>query len=1098
IISFQNTASRERRRNRLRAPFGDEDIPIVFAGSGGRELFHRRLSASHGTGFLYDERMLLHKNEWFPSYPECPERSSMILSRCELYGLLSRCTLITAEPASDELLFPTHRHSYVSKVTETESMLDDERKTLASDLDSAYFNEHTNLAARLAVGSVIQAVESVHHGDVRNAFCLIRPPGHHAMDNEACGFCIFNNVAIAAQYALDRLEYNRILIVDWDVHHGQATQYAFYDSSRPPGHHAMDNEACGFCIFNNVAIAAQYALDRLEYNRILIVDWDLTGQLELSPPLFAHLTHKLMCLAEGKLVVALEGGYYLDSLAESAAHTISALLGDSAPSLEPIGEVHPSVLKSISYCVSVLRARWKSLHVYQIPDVMPFSEVHQLAEQSWLDTKVPVMAPEKHVHDPEDLQRIDDWLSYVKQAHPVAQHSQRASTCIVYDSRMENHKNEDDRNHPETPHRIRRCYELLDEYGLARRCKRVESRYATRAELLRVHTESYVNAVAKTAGLEQRTLNRLAQDEDSIYFNRHTYDCARLAAGSVLAVIEEICTGRCMNGVAVIRPPGHHALADRCMGFCFFNNVAIGARHAQQVYGLERIAIVDWDVHHGNGTQKIFEDDPNNPGWTPDVHGPCSRCDNQTENWVCLTCYSVYCSRYANSHMVEHFSTTRHPLVLSFSDLSSWCYECESYVHNERHVKDGEYIAVFMHLILPILYEFRPQLIIVSAGFDAVRGDRLGGLGVSPECFGHLTHLLLTTAYLCTPVDHASRRDSSSERTTRQRVAHQQQSEFTGGLLLVLEGGYHLAATAEAICHSVASLLGDCCPRLYLGLSPTEKGCKAVRRSLLIQEQYWKSISGYGPIRSQLRLDELLRLGASDQSRPGAQSALAFTSQLETEIQSRLEDLSLSDSASPRFSSPLNHYVPPTSTSFTLAVSDAVGIGSASVSLPTTSLATRVPAVPAAEQDTLPELGAELFTSASAGQVVSSSVTAPSSSSTTLQGALPLQQLTNEFTHLHVDSPYTGQSERSSLTSEATPILQSHQPTMANPAGSQLGGSSGPAVRNQVVAVATLQDLMNVTSIGTEDIHAFFGLVSLCTVSLHHLCTSYFSHLQIS
>ncbi|KAF7233372.1 hypothetical protein EG68_06928 [Paragonimus skrjabini miyazakii] len=1041
--------------------------------------------------------MLLHKNEWFPSYPECPERSSIILNRCELYGLLSRCTLITAEPASDELLFPTHRHSHVSKVTETESMLDDERKTLASELDSAFFNEHTNLAARLAVGSVVQAVESVHHGDVRNAFCLIRPPGHHAMDNEACGFCIFNNVAIAAQYALDRLEYNRILIVDWDVHHGQATQYAFYDSSRVlyisvhryddqkfwphlresnfdftgngrgRGYNinvALNEKKLGdadyLAIFHRLVLPVAYEFDP---DLVLVsAGYDSAygcplGQLELSPPLFAHLTHKLMCLAEGKLVVALEGGYYLDSLAESAAHTISALLGDSAPSLEPIGEVHPSVLKSISDCVSVLRVRWKSLHIYQIPEIMPVSEVQHLPEQSWkvrrvdetsLDIKIPVMAPEKHVHDPEDLQRIDDWLSYVKQAHPVAQHSQRASTCIVYDSRMENHKNEDDRNHPETPHRIRRCYELLDEYGLARRCKRVESRYATRAELLRAHTESYVNAVAKTAGLEQRTLNRLAQDEDSIYFNRHTYDCARLAAGSVLAVIEEICTGRCMNGVAVIRPPGHHALADRCMGFCFFNNVAVGARHAQQVYGLERIAIVDWDVHHGNGTEKIFEDDPN------------------------VLYISVH--RYDDGRFFPS-TVGASPTMCGVGEGLGRTVQVG---WNGRHVKDGEYIAVFMHLILPILYEFRPQLIIVSAGFDAVRGDRLGGLGVSPECFGHLTHLLLTAAYLCTSVDHASRRDSSSERTTRQRVAHQQQSEFTGGLLLALEGGYHLAATAEAICHSVASLLGDCCPRLSLGLSPTEKGCKAIRRSLLIQEQYWKSISGYGPIRSQLVSDELIRLDASDQSRPGAQSALAFTRQLETEIQSRLEDLSLSDGASPRFSSPLNHYVPPTSTSFSLAVSDAIGIGSASVSLPTTSLATRVPAVPTAEQDTLPELGVELFTSTSAGQVVSSSVTAPSSSSTALQGALPLQQLTNEFTHLHVDSPYTGQSERSSMISDATPILQSHQPTVANAAGSQPGGSSGPAVRNQVVAVATLQDLMNVTSIGTEDIHAFFGLES--------------------
>ncbi|KAA3679773.1 uncharacterized protein DEA37_0004192, partial [Paragonimus westermani] len=212
------------------------------------------------------------------------------------------------------------------------------------------------------------------------------------MENEACGFCIFNNVAIAAQYALDRLEYNRILIVDWDVHHGQATQYAFYDSSRVlyisihryddqkfwphlresnfdfigngrgRGYNinvALNENKLGdadyLAIFHRLVLPVAYEFDP---DLVLVsAGYDSAygcplGQLELSPPLFAHLTHKLMCLAEGKLVVALEGGYFHDSLAESAAHTISALLGDCAPSLEPIGEVHQSVLKSISDCVS--------------------------------------------------------------------------------------------------------------------------------------------------------------------------------------------------------------------------------------------------------------------------------------------------------------------------------------------------------------------------------------------------------------------------------------------------------------------------------------------------------------------------------------------------------------------------------------------------------------------------------------------------------------------------------------------------------------------------------------------------------------------------
>ncbi|VDP71016.1 unnamed protein product [Schistosoma curassoni] len=111
--------------------------------------------------------------------------------------------------------------------------------------------------------------------------------------------------------------------------------------------------------------------------------------------------------------------------------------------------------------------------------------------------------------------------------------------------------------------------------------------------------------------MEQTALNDFGASENSVYFNCHTYDNALLASGSLLAVIDEVCSGESLNGMALIRPPGHHALKDRCMGFCFFNNVAIGARHAQQVYGLERIAIIDWDVHHGNGTAEIFEDDPN-------------------------------------------------------------------------------------------------------------------------------------------------------------------------------------------------------------------------------------------------------------------------------------------------------------------------------------------------------------------------------------------------------------------------------------------------------------------------------------------------------
>ncbi|KAG5445094.1 Histone deacetylase 6 [Clonorchis sinensis] len=1093
---------RERRRNRLRAPFGDEDIPIVFAGAGGRELFHRRLSANRGTAFIYDDRMLLHKNEWYPTYPECPERGIAVRDRCDSCGLLSRCILMTADPAQDDILLYIHRNTHIVKTAQTEYMSDNERRSLSGGLDSAYFNEHTNMAARLAVGSLIQAVESVHRGEVRNAFCLVRPPGHHAMEDEACGFCIFNNVALAAQYALDKLEYNRVLILDWDVHHGQATQYSFYDSSRVlyisihrydeqtfwPSLRESNFDFIGsgrgrgyniniplnggddlgdaeyLAIFHRLILPVAYEFDP---DLILVsAGYDCAygcplGQLKVTPPLFAHFTHKLMGLAEGKIIVSLEGGYYHDSLAESAAHTVSALLGDPMPSLEPVGEVHASVLETIANCVSVLRFRWRSLSVFQVPEVVPAAERKHLPEQTWkartatvpsLDVKVPTMKPEKHIHDPEDAIRIDQYMSYLKRTHPVALHKHFPSTCIVYDSRMENHKNEEDPNHPEAPNRIRRTYELLDEYGLARRCKRVEARYATRTELCRVHATAYVDMIAKTATLDQTALDSLSNEENSIFFNRHTYDCARLAAGSVLAVVDEVCTGQSLNGVALVRPPGHHALTDKCMGFCFFNNVAMGAKHAQQVHGLERIAIVDWDVHHGNGTEKIFENDPS------------------------VLFISVH--RYDEGRYYPS-TADADPTVCGSEDGLGRTVQV---AWNGRHVKDGEYIAVFVHIILPILYEFRPQLILVSAGFDAARGDRLGGLGVSPECFAHLTHLLLTAAYLCPAKsvtdDKTDSQVSTPVRQTRHRLA-QQQRTFTGGLILALEGGYHLTATAEAMCHSVASLLGDCCPRLAFGLSPTEKGCRAIRRSLCTQETYWKSVQGYGPVRGQLITDESGRLSGSSEHHIGSQSALAFTGQLETDIQSRLEDLSLSDGASRSVGSPLSHPAALISPSFSLAVTSPIGIGSVSTSVPTNGVAARVPA--ATEQETLQDLGTDLFTShMSAGHVASTSVI-PSSSSATSQGAVNLPQLIDEFTQMRVASPNTGQSDRSSLASDVPSPVQ-HRRTLTNAAGASghAQSSSTPiaSAENQVVAIATLQDLMHVASIETEDMHAFFGLES--------------------
>ncbi|CAL8098558.1 unnamed protein product [Calicophoron daubneyi] len=1095
----ENNPSRERRRNRIRAPFGDEDIPIVFAGAVSHELFHRRLASSRGTAFIYDEQMLQHENMWYPSYAERPERATAIFDRCTDYGLLDRCLLISAEPAQEETLSSVHDAAYIDQISGSATMSDEQRKALASNLDSVYFNDHTNLAARIAAGCVIQGVDSVHRGDVRNAFCLVRPPGHHAMIDEACGFCIFNNVAIAARYALNKLDYNRILILDWDVHHGNGTQYAFYNDPRVLfiSIHRYDNQSFwpslresnydfigsgrgqGFninipwndggigdadylAVFHQIILPIAFEFDP---DLVLIsAGYDCAygcplGQLNVSPPLFAHLTHKLMCLAEGKVVITLEGGYYCDSLAESAAHTVSALLGDPVPSLDKLTGVRPSVLKTISDCVSALRSRWKSLHVFQAVELIPEPDVSDLPERSWeasspgriqlCDIKVPTIEPEPHINPPESLEKIEEKMRYFKKKHPVGRNAQSIRTCAVYDSRMENHKNEDNRDHPESSQRIRRAFDLMEEYGLASRCKRVEARHATEFELLRVHDKAYVDKIADTAEQDQQTLNELGNEESSVYFNKHTYDSARIAAGSVLAIVDEVCTGQSTNGIAIIRPPGHHALPDQCMGFCIFNNVAIGVRHAQARYGLERVAIVDWDVHHGNGTRKIFEDDPN------------------------VLYISIH--RYDDGRFFPSAEQSSHAECGTEDGIGRTVHVA----WNGRHAKDGDYIAAFTHLILPILYEFRAQLTFVSAGFDAARGDRIGGLGVSLECFAHLTHLLMTVSHLVSPVE--TTREQSSEtlllpQMNGQSSQQQQQSTFAGGLILVLEGGYTLATTAEALCQSVASLLGDCCPRLLYGLCPTDKGSKAIRRALAVQERYWQLIHGYGPIREQVGHDPLLQLSTVGR-RVGSHSALAFTGQMESDCRPPPDDLSLSEGASPIFRSLVTQPAPSAFTSLSLGVSDVVGMGSPSTSLATTSIATHGPNSdlgtchhPATDPSTM-HLTAT-------GAQVASSIILPSSSGY-------VQQTAEDLTHVRITSPNTGQSDGSSLASDTVTVVQGQ----GQPPGHLTTGAAGASAisdqssaidsaGNRMMAFATLHDLMSYANIGTEDIHAFFGLPS--------------------
>ena len=233
----------------------------------------------------------------------------------------------------------------------------------------------------------------------------------------------------------------------------------------------------------------------------------------------------------------------------------------------------------------------------------------------------------------------------------------------------------------------------------------VEPRAATAVELRRIHDEDYVARIRATAG------RATALDPDT-FTSPDTFDAALLAAGAVLSGVDRVLDGgRGARALAMVRPPGHHAERDRAMGFCLFNNVAIGAAHAR-ASGLSRVAVVDYDVHHGNGTQQAFYDDPS-----------------------VLFISSHQFPFYPGSGAVREIGsdggrgfTVNFPL--------------------EAGGTDADYERVY-GVVVGMLREFRPELILLSAGFDAHEDDPLGGMRVSAPQFGRLTALLASAADEC-------------------------------------------------------------------------------------------------------------------------------------------------------------------------------------------------------------------------------------------------------------------------------------------------------------------------------------------------------------
>jgi acetoin utilization deacetylase AcuC-like enzyme len=306
----------------------------------------------------------------------------------------------------------------------------------------------------------------------------------------------------------------------------------------------------------------------------------------------------------------------------------------------------------------------------------------------------------------------------------------------VIDQRYEEH--DTGHGHPERAERVAALRDLVDSLGAAGLI-RLEPRPATHKEIALVHTEEHVDRVARTAGGGPQ-----AFDADTPVSSR-SYETALLASGGLLTLVDTIMVGGADNGFAVVRPPGHHAEAGRAMGFCLFNNVAVAARYLCQRHGLDRVLIMDWDVHHGNGTQHIFADDRR--------------------------------VLYVSTHQFPFYPGTGHVEEVGVGEGEGFTLN----VPLPAGCGDGEFLDAFIRVIDPVCRQFDPQFVLVSAGFDAHLRDPLASMLVSEEGFACLARVLLRVA-----AEHAD-----------------------GRFAAVLEGGYDLDGLSRSVARVVDEMRGE-------------------------------------------------------------------------------------------------------------------------------------------------------------------------------------------------------------------------------------------------------------------------------------------------
>jgi acetoin utilization deacetylase AcuC-like enzyme len=293
--------------------------------------------------------------------------------------------------------------------------------------------------------------------------------------------------------------------------------------------------------------------------------------------------------------------------------------------------------------------------------------------------------------------------------------------------------------HPENARRLEAILAGLERSGLKQRLTLISPRPATSAELGLVHEKTYLARIKEVADIGGGWL-----DADTV-MSPGSYEAALYAAGGAIRAVDAVTAGEVSSAFALVRPPGHHATPHKAMGFCIFNNVAIAASYAMKTFGLDRVAIIDFDVHHGNGTQEAFYDDP--------------------------------AVLYVSTHQYPHYPGTG-----AIEETGSGrAAGTNVNIPLPRGCGDAEYERVFQQIIVPVVRRFRPALLLASAGYDAHWSESLADMRLTVSGYAKIAGIINEMAVvLC-----------------------------RGRLVLCLEGGYSLEAMASAVGDTFNVLLGD-------------------------------------------------------------------------------------------------------------------------------------------------------------------------------------------------------------------------------------------------------------------------------------------------